>query len=396
VEELVKEVKVMSKIGQLLEDPKKLDEMVLRDKERAKQQMLLRQIRKKYDRLLKDTIIQEEILELCRAEIVALPKVTIPPKKKIKKGITKEECILLLGDLHIGEVVSFEEMGGFGSYDTDVFSARMEKLFDKTIDLVSTKMQGYSIEKINVIGLGDFVTGIIHEELIETASDSVIEWTLGGALVVSQFLIDLSRHFKQVEFTGVVGNHGRMNKKPRFKHRYINWDYLLYQIVSLMCAQQKNIKFDLPKCFFTLKEIAGHNNLILHGDNIKMYKSIPWYGIERTINELSQLLSAQNIMFQNVFLGHFHNQGMLNKVTGEIILNGSVIGGNEYSLGRLFRSSDPMQLLMGINPKYGITWRFPINLKNAKVKDKPRYNYSTSDIGEGIKGFTGKFGDDVK
>ena len=385
----------MSKISKLIENPKKLDEMVLRDKERAKQQMLLRQIRKKYDRLLKDTIMQEEILELCRAEISALPKVIIPKKKKIRKGITKEECILLLGDLHIGEVVSLEEMGGFGSYDTDVFVARMEKLFDKTIDLIYSKLQGYSIDKINVVGLGDFVTGMIHDELIETASDSVIEWTLGGALVISQFLIDLSRHFNQVEFTGVVGNHGRLNQKPRFKRRYVNWDYLLYQIVSLMCAHQKNIKFDLPKCFFRLKEIAGQNYLILHGDNIQMYKSIPWYGIERTINELSQLLAAQNVIFQNVFLGHFHNQGMLNKVIGEIILNGSIIGGNEYSLGRLFRSSDPMQLLMGANPKYGITWRFPINLRGAKVIDKPRYSYSTNDIGEGIKGFSGKFGENV-
>ncbi len=100
----------MSKISKLIENPKKLDEMVLRDKERAKQQMLLRQIRKKYDRLLKDTIMQEEILELCRAEISALPKVIIPKKKKIRKGITKEECILLLGDLHIGEVVSLESL----------------------------------------------------------------------------------------------------------------------------------------------------------------------------------------------------------------------------------------------------------------------------------------------
>jgi hypothetical protein len=50
---------------------------------------------------------------------------------------------------------------------------------------------------------------------------------------------------------------------------------------------------------------------------------------------------------------------------------------------------------MGANPKYGITWRFPINLRGAKVKDNPRYSYSTDDIGEGIKGFSGKFGENV-
>ncbi len=218
-------------------------------------------------------------------------------------------------------------------------------------------------------------SGQIHAELVETANDSVIEWTLGGALIISQFLIDLSRHFKHIEFTGVVGNHGRMTKDVRFKQRYVNWDYLLYVISSLMCINQKNIVFDIPKSFFTMKKISGQNYLILHGDNIKGYRSIPWYGIERAVNELSQLLSSQNKIFQHVFLGHFHNQGILDKIIGEVILNGSVIGGNEYSLGKLFKSADPKQMLMGVNSKYGPTWRFPINLREAKIKQNPRYKY---------------------
>ena len=68
-----------------------------------------------------------------------------------------------------------------------------------------------------VLGLGDFVSGLIHEELVESAPDTIIEWVLGGSLVVSQFLLDLCENFEEVEFDGIPGNHGRMTKKPRFK-----------------------------------------------------------------------------------------------------------------------------------------------------------------------------------
>lgn len=363
----------------------KLCSLIEKDKERLQKQMLFRQLQRKYNKLLKEQVLQDELLDLLKNEIRALPATRIPKKKRVDRDVTKEECLLLLGDIHIGEVVSLEEMGGFGKYGIDVFVSRMEYLFEKIVDLAEQKLQGYNFQKLNVVGLGDMVSGMIHEELVETAEGTVIEWTLGGALVTAQFLMDLSRHFPKVEFTGVVGNHGRMNKKPRFKHRYVNWDYLYYQTISLMCANQKNIIFDLPKCFFRFKEIAGQNYLILHGDNINMYRSIPWYGISRSVDELQQLLSGQGKIFQNVLLGHFHNGATLNKVVGEIILNGSMIGGNEFSLGRMFRSSDPMQLLLGVNSKYGVTWRFPINLKNAQVKDTPRYKFQATNLAEEVQ-----------
>ncbi|NQU99976.1 MAG: hypothetical protein HQ538_04510, partial [Parcubacteria group bacterium] len=31
--------------------------------------------------------------------------------------------------------------------------------------------------------------------------------------------------------------------------------------------------------------------------------------------------------------------------------------------------------LMGVNSTYGPTWRFPINLREAKIKENPRYKY---------------------
>jgi len=361
-----------------------IKEQIINDKEDFMHSIVQNTTKKKYKKLLKEKVFQDELINLFKSEIKALPTVKIPNKTRSSKSITEEEAILLIGDTHIGEVVSKEETGGFGNYNFNVFNMRMGLLFEKVIDLTMNKMQGYSIPKLNVVCLGDMISGIIHDELVESADDTVIEWVLSGAIILSQLLIDLAQYFLSIEVTGVVGNHGRLSQKVRYKKRYVNWDYLMYQIMSIMCINQKNIIFDIPKAFFIVKKIAGQEYLILHGDNIQMYKSIPWYGIERMITSFSQLLASQKKIFQHVLIAHFHNQGVLDKVTGEIILNGSVIGGNEYSLGKLFRSSDPKQMLMGTNPIYGPTWRFPINLLNADESNL-RYTYTTESIDKQVK-----------
>ena len=361
-----------------------IKEQIINDKEDFMHSIVQNTTKKKYKKLLKEKVFQDELINLFKSEIKALPTVKIPGKIRASKSITNEEAILLIGDTHIGEVVSKEETGGFGNYDFDVFNMRMGLLFEKVIDLTMNKMQGYSIPKLNVVCLGDMISGIIHDELVESANDTVIEWVLGGAIILSQLLLDLAQYFPSIEVTGVVGNHGRLSQKVRYKKRYVNWDYLMYQIISIMCINQKNIIFDFPKAFFIVKKIAGQEYLILHGDNIQMYKSIPWYGIERMITNFSQLLASQKKIFQHVLIAHFHNQGVLDKVTGEIILNGSAIGGNEYSLGKLFRSSDPKQMLMGANSIYGPTWRFPINLLNADESNL-RYSYTTESIDKQVK-----------
>jgi len=198
---------------------------------------------------------------------------------------------------------------------------------------------------------------------------------------------ELATEFEQIEFVGVVGNHGRLTKKPRFKQRYVNWDYVCYQMLSMFLANQKNVKCIIPKSFWTLHDINNHSFLLLHGDNIKSSLSIPWYGISKMVGHLKELLESNNQKFNYVVLGHFHNRGLLDNVKGETIINGSLIGGNEYSIGKMFTSSEACQHFCGVHPKRGVTFSFKVRVQEADSMIKIPYKYAqnVTSLGELIK-----------
>lgn len=315
-------------------------------------------------KLYKDTASTELIVNA-----IAQKNITIPSYERMytpirKKDIDEEIVILLLSDLHIGERVSKEEMGGLGEYDLQIFKERIQRLTRSVTRILSILKKTYKLPELRIYGLGDFVNGLIHEELVETADGDIIDWLYeSGGAVVAQCLLELSSMFRVTKFIGVVGNHGeiRNGKKKVYKRKYINWDYILYRNMQFMCTKDKHLEFTIPKSFFHIDKVFKYNFLLLHGDNIKSWMQIPWYGIQRTVNSFMQLMSKKELFIHYVTLGHFHNSGTLQTITGELLLNGSLIGGGEFSLGALTKISDPCQLMFGVHPRKGITFRY--NLK---------------------------------
>jgi len=171
-----------------------------------------------------------------------------------------------------------------------------------------------------------------------------------------------------------------------FKKRYTNWDYVFYQFLSVFLANNKDIKCSFPKSFFLVKEIEGWNFLALHGDSIKSWMRIPWYGIERAMWRLGDLLQSKKINIDYRILGHFHNTGELDRRPGEIIVNGSLMGGTEFSLMSLFVFDRPTQLFFGVHREKGATWRYPIRLDLPGVDDVKPYSYTRElDAGKYMK-----------
>lgn len=337
-------------------------------------------LKQKYKHALRDRDLQDTILALAENCIKTLP--VVPPPKPFPRNTdpaSEEDLVLLLSDIHAGEVVSAEELNDLNEYNFDICSQRLKYLSDSIRDITKNKLNGYKFRKLVIFGLGDWVSGMIHEELLEGQNGNIVDWTVNLAYILSQMFTELLTDFEAIEFVGIVGNHGRMHKKPRFKARYVNWDYICYQLLSMFLANQKRIKFTIPKSFWTLYEVNGHNFLLLHGDNIKSNLGIPWYGVQRIIANLKELLEAKDQRFTYVCLGHFHNRGLLDRVKGELMINGSVIGGNEFSVGRMFTSSEACQHFFGVHKKKGTTFSFKLKLQHLPLGMPERpYKYAES------------------
>lgn len=339
-----------------------------------------------YQKAIKELAIQDKIVKIMQDVIPTLPNA---PKYNVEfkkdKTHTTEDCVLVLSDIHAGEIISAADTNFLNEYNFDIACDRLKLLVNKIQNLILHKLIGYNFRKLYILGLGDFISGHIHEELVEGAEGNVVEWTINLSFVLAQMIQDLLQVYPEIEFVGVVGNHGRLYKKPRFKSRYVNWDFLTYQFLSMFCyndIKSGRVKFDIPTSFWTLKEINGWNWLIMHGDNIQGWNGVPWYGITRAIHRLKELVATKNLKFNYAVMGHFHNRGLLDTMDGQLIVNGSVIGGNEYSIGKMFTTGRPNQHFCGVHIKEGISWEFKLNLDNAPTQnDYTRAPFTATSLG---------------
>ncbi len=164
--------------------------------------------------------------------------------------------------------------------------------------------------------------------------------------------------------------------------------------MSIILRDQKNISCYFPKSPWCLAEINGFSSLLIHGNNIRSYYGVPYYGISKTATKLSDLINiglkslkdkdntlelennpiwSRHLPFRYIEMGHFHTMAILNHTSAEIIMNGSVIGNGEYNLGAMSVGEDPKQWLMFAHPDNGYTGRFPINLSEAPKGLGERY-----------------------
>ena len=189
------------------------------------------------------------------------------PTGKIK-GNSVQSMIAPLTDTHIGDNVELEEMMGLNEYNIDIFNKRLYGWANQVITLAELRRNSAEVGELIVPMLGDMISGDIHEELARTNNDHCMGQMIRGANLISQALMLIAPHFDKVRVPCVVGNHGRMTRKPPMKNKYMDWDYMLYQWISVFCQNQKNIEFHIPKTFMTTINVCNRNILLAHGDFI--------------------------------------------------------------------------------------------------------------------------------
>lgn len=354
--------------------PKTIKQKIKADIEKAKLQQKLREVDRKYKMIVREESISDKMIRVLRDEARALPEVDLMWQPLAQK-ITQETAVLLLGDFHTGEIVDRDVVCGFGEYNFDIFNRRIKFLAKSIRSIVIRKLTGYKIDKLCIFGLGDMVSGRIHDELIENSEDIIFQ-IMNGAFVTAQFILELAQMFPKIEIDGVLGNHGRLIMKKYYKKRYTNWDYVFYQFLSMFLVNNSRIVCNFPKSFFIVKKVRGWTFLLIHGDSIRGWMGIPWYGIERMMWKLGDLLKDKGIKIDYRILGHFHNTGELDRAFGELVINGSVIGGTEYSLMSMGEFNRPTQLFFGVHTEIGMTWRYPLRLDLKGVEEVTPYKYN--------------------
>ena len=310
-------------------------------------------------------IIGENILRAVQA--IPPPK-TLPPEKLLfNKKHETEEMALMFSDSQIGQLVDQQESGGLGAYSIDIFLERLEFLKVSLKKIFEIHLDNTPYPVFNIFFLGDIVEGSTIFPGQERQTDMhVVEQVMFAVDKIAEFVAWVAALFPwKVECFCVVGNHGRVGKKGE-QSPLNNFDLLTYAFMKERLQKFSNVEVHISKSWWMLVERMKHSFLLVHGDDIRAWMGIPYYGIERSESRYQKMLGRTGEGFHYFCCGHHHQEAA---IKSRIFANGSWVGGSEFSIKTLQAASAPTQLLFSVHPVFGVTWERNIQLQDpAKLE----------------------------
>jgi len=294
------------------------------------------------------------------ARIVAgavTPLAPIPAISRKQNSLRPETTLLLaFSDFHLGEIVLPQEMGGVNNYNLEVARDGLLDIVRRILQWTSYQRHGYTIDKAQVLCLGDLIGGGIHPELAANAEVPAPVATAKAGALLAEAVAMLAQDFGQVDVTCVAGNHDRLAQKTPFKRTNVDsLSHLAYIIARESLGKQKHVHFDLSEDAMPVVEVQGRMIACMHGHQIKATGVSPYYGIARRAAAMAHERSGQGKKPpDHILIGHFHHHSTLNDQ--QVILVPSLIGETEYGRA-LGLSGAPAQFacLVGEHGLHGLT-----------------------------------------
>lgn len=290
----------------------------------------------------------------------------------------KEHLVMHLSDGHHDEVVDPEECNNLEEHNFQVSCRRAENYVETTLDHTLNHLDKYDFEELTILAYGDHTSGEIHKSVDRSEYRNQFKNCLAIGQLHALMYRDLVPHFKRTTIVYVPGNHGRRSEKKDHHGAHDNWDYLIAKVAQMHTRDIENVEYVIPNAFSVNLQINGVGFNVSHGDDIKGSSGIPFYNLTRRQKSLLALCSMTGeFPIRYSAIGHHHVIGSLADYKGEALLNGAWVGTNAYSLNSFTGYREPSQLIHGVNPKHGVTWRMHVHLRSEDdVQGPKRYKVS--------------------
>jgi hypothetical protein len=310
---------------------------------------------RRYDAALRDCLTEYE------------PTPLVFPENR-KGELPKHEMVLLVGDWHTGAKTQMHETGGVYEQDVATTRAQVEMLWDRVQRLHSIQSAGINFTKLHIISLGDLIDNddmrpSQHRNVEDVMTVQTVQafdlftWLCRQALTI----------FPEVEVDGVGGNHDRTGRN-RGNAGLGELDYadtmswLIMEFSKKMFADEPRIKIQNWQSFFGYKKIAGQRAVFEHGSSFKWnansYAGIPWYSVSMLPKRYKDMLGQHDL----TFIGHGHRPALLPDGRGWQVINGALPATSNYEQASFKSIHRPMQTLLSVHEKYGLTGWTPIYL----------------------------------
>lgn len=319
-------------------------------------------------RLLSNARAEIEKLEKRIDLLTAVDSIKVSPAEwaQPRHGAQKDHravANLLLSDLHLDEVVDPEQMRGMNAYNREIAAIRLKLLGERTIKMARDHLSGVKYDGIYVWANGDLISGMIHEELERTnAGRGVVDTIDYWVDPLAGLLDQLADFFSKVHVVSTVGNHGRSYKKPPAKDAVrSSFDWLTMRCIWRELRGDARFTWNIPQSKDIFETVYATRFLVQHGDDFKGGDQVA--GAIRPILFADMKSMAREVAapggepYDCLVVSHFHQYNPLRRA----IMNGSVVGYNEYVKDKLrARYEPPIQAFWLTTPENGNTVHLPI------------------------------------
>ena len=296
--------------------------------------------RNAFNRLIRERSRQEELNEIL---VEAVRSGNLPQLHYERFDIAPSDNDLLvsLNDIHYGANVS----NFWNTYNSDVCREMMCRYLDRIISIGET----HRSENCVVWANGDEISGNIHQSIAVTNKENVIEQIKGVSELIAEFLAELSRHFSNVTFVSVAGNHSRI--EPNKDRALISerLDDLVEWYLGARLQNFENITIGggekIDRTIY-LVDVRGQTYCGVHGD------------FDGSASKVQALQAMAGKPIYAVLSGHLHHN-KIDEVQGvKTIMAGSFLGMDDYCVQkRIVGRAEQMVCVCdenGVRCSYGI------------------------------------------
>ena len=302
------------------------DKLIELKKERQK----IQDQRAAFSKLIRERARQEELNEIIVSAIGSgsLPKLEYVPSETEESD---SDLLVTLNDIHYGMDVD----NSWRTYNSDICREMFRAYLDRIIGIART----HGSENCYVVCAGDAISGNIHHSIAVTNKENVIEQITGVSELISEFLAELSGHFRMVTFISVPGNHSRITPNKDEALLTERLDDLVEWYLRARMQNFENVRIGCGgriDSTMSLFDIRGKTYCCVHGD----YDGTP--------AKTQTLQTLAGVPLYAVISGHMHHNATDTVQGIRTIMGGSFVGIDDYCIQkRIYGTPEQMVCVCG-------------------------------------------------
>ena len=334
-------------------------EKILNPKQKLSDEVELNYYRKRHKELkskideLKDALLlkDEELKKYANmSEMRTIDSISV-------QNTDKREVVpvIVASDWHIEENVTADITNGLNEYNLKIAEDSIRQFFSKACTEIQRSKRDNTVNTVVLAILGDIINGVLRTEDYESNETTPTEaLAIARSLIYEGIKTLISNTGCKLRVICCVGNHGRLTEKIHYSNQVQqSLEYLLYKTLEMDFKGYETVQFVVSKAPYVIQRIFNVDVRFHHGHAARFNGGIGGLAIP-VIRKTQQMNTIEHADLD--VIGHFHSAQMFSNV----IVNGSLVGSNGYSMALGLPHDIPKQMYFEIDSKYGRTAVKPI------------------------------------